>query len=134
MGRRKSREQAFIFLFENTFGINTVEEIIENAQLVRGEEVCEFACELFKGAVSKLDTLDRIIDKNLMGWTRDRLSRTALAVLRLAVYEIIYEDDTPNKVVANEAVELSKKYSTKEESSYINGVLGAIINKIETGD
>lgn len=133
MGRRKLREQAFILLFENTFGMNSAEEIIENAQIAREEELSEFAQEIFIGALEHVDEIDRVIDENLMGWRRDRLSRTALAVLRLAVYEIMCEDDTPNKVAANEAVELSKKYSTQEEASYVNGVLGSVIDKIESG-
>ena len=133
MDRSQSREQAFIFLFESTFGMNTAEEIIENAQLAREEKVSKFTYQLFSGVLEHLDTIDEIIDENLMGWKRDRLSRTALSVLRLAIYEIIYEEDTPNKVAANEAVEISKKYSTKEESSYINGVLGTIIEKTESG-
>lgn len=132
MDRRQSREQAFIFLFESTFGMNGADEIIANAQLAREEKISKFARALFDGALTHLDEMDKIIDENLMGWKRERLSRTALSVLRLAVYEIMYQEDTPNKVAANEAVELSKKYSTKEESSYINGVLGSIIGKIES--
>ena len=132
MDRRTSREQAFIFLFENTFGLNSPEEIIENAKLAREEKVSAFTKSLFDGVISNFDKIDSIIDENLMGWKRNRISRTALAVLRLAVYEIIFEEDTPNKVAANEAVELSKKYSTKEESSYINGILGSIIAKAES--
>lgn len=132
MDRRTSREQAFIFLFENTFGMNSIEETIENAQLAREEKVSTFTRKLFNGVIDKLEKIDKVIDENLMGWKRERISRTALAVLRLAVYEIIFESDTPNKVAANEAVELSKKYSTKEESAYINGILGSIIEKSES--
>ncbi|MBR2578595.1 MAG: transcription antitermination factor NusB, partial [Clostridia bacterium] len=87
---------------------------------------------LFDGVLGNIEKIDEIVDQNLMGWKRERISRTALAVLRLAVYEIMFEQDTPNKVAANEAVELSKRYSTKEESAYINGILGSIIAKVET--
>lgn len=134
MDRRTSREQAFIFLFENTFGMNSPEEIIENALLAREEKVSAFTRKLFDGVLENLDEIDKTVDENLTGWKRDRISRTALAVLRLAVYEIMFEKDTPNKVAANEAVELSKKYSTKEESAYINGILGSIITKSESAD
>ena len=132
MDRRTSREQAFVFLFENTFGMNSPEEIIENAMLAREEKVSKFTKELFSGVLDNIKEIDKVIDENLTNWKRDRISRTALAVLRLAVYEIMFESDTPNKVAANEAIELSKKYSTKEESSYINGILGSIIAKAET--
>ncbi len=134
MDRRTSREQAFIFLFENTFGLNSPEEIIENAKLAREEKVSAFTRNLFGGVLGNTEKIDKIIDENLAGWKRERISRTALAVLRLAVYEIMFEKDTPNKVAANEAVELSKKYSTKEESAYINGILGSIISKTESAN
>ncbi|MDO4199778.1 MAG: transcription antitermination factor NusB [Clostridia bacterium] len=134
MDRRSSREQAFKFLFENTFGMNLPEETVENAQLAREEKVSAFTKTLFDGVLSNLEKIDKVIDENLMGWKRERISRTALAVLRLAVYEIMFEEDTPNKVAANEAVELSKKYSTKEESAYINGILGTIITKTESAN
>ncbi len=134
MDRHSSREQAFKFLFENTFGMNLPEETVENAQLAREEKVSAFTKTLFDGVLSNLEKIDKVIDENLMGWKRERISRTALAVLRLAVYEIMFEEDTPNKVAANEAVELSKKYSTKEESAYINGILGTIITKTESAN
>lgn len=128
MDRRQSREQAFIFLFENTFGMNSPEEIVENSEISRKEKVSAFARKLFDGVLENLDAINDVIKQNLSGWNIDRISRTALAILRLAVYEIIFEKETPNKVAANEAVELSKKYSTPEEASYINGVLGSIIS------
>lgn len=128
MDRRQSREQAFIFLFENTFGMNSPEEIVENSEISRKEKVSAFARKLFDGVLGNLDAINDVIKQNLSGWNIDRISRTALAILRLAVYEIIFEKETPNKVAANEAVELSKKYSTPEEASYINGVLGSIIS------
>ena len=131
MDRHQSREQAFKFLFENTFEANSAEEIMENAEIMREEKVSKFSRNLFEGTLENLSVIDKNIDENLMGWKRERISRTALAILRLAIYEIMFEEDTPNKVVANEAVELSKEYSTKEESAYINGVLGSIIRKLE---
>lgn len=131
MDRHQSREQAFKFLFENTFEANSAEEIMENAEIMREEKVSKFSRSLFEGTLENLGVIDKKIDENLMGWKRERISRTALAILRLAIYEIMFEEDTPNKVVANEAVELSKEYSTKEESAYINGVLGSIIRKLE---
>ena len=132
MDRHQSREQAFVFLFEDTFGLNTASEIIDNAKSARDEKVSTFSQHLFEGTLENLSVIDKKIDENLMGWRRERISRTALAILRLAIYEIMFEDDTPNKVAANEAVELSKQYSTKEEASYINGVLGSIIKKLES--
>lgn len=130
MSRRKSREQAFIFLFESTFGLQSMDEIMTNAELIREETVEPFTKELFEGTLSKRSLLDEYIEKNLNGWNKDRLSRTAISILRLAVFEMMFVDDIPLNVSINEAVELAKKYSTKQESAYINGVLASISKSI----
>lgn len=130
MSRRKSREQAFIFLFESTFGLQSMDEIMANAEFIREETVDPFTKELFEGTLSKQNLLDEYIEKNLNGWNKDRLSRTAISILRLAVFEIMFVDDIPLNVSINEAVELAKKYSTKQESAYINGVLASISKSI----
>lgn len=132
MDRRHSREQAFILLFESTFGINSTEEITENAKLIREEKISAFTQRLFDGTLNNLSVIDEKISKNLSGWNIERISRTALSVLRLATYEILFENEIPNSAAANEAVELSKKYSTPNEASYVNGVLGAIISSVES--
>ena len=130
MSRRKSREQAFIFLFESTFGLQSMDEIITNAELIREETVEPFTKELFEGTLSKQSLLDEYIEKNLNGWNKDRLSKTAISILRLAVFEMMFVDDIPLNVSINEAVELAKKYSTKQESAYINGVRASISKSI----
>lgn len=126
MSRRKSREQAFVFLFESTFGLQSMDEIMTNSEIVREEKVYPFTKELFEGTLDKQNLLDEYIEKNLNGWNKDRLSRTAISILRLAVFEMMFVDDIPLNVSINEAVELAKKYSTKQESAYINGVLASI--------
>lgn len=130
MSRRKSREQAFIFLFESTFGLQNMDEIMTNSELMREETVEPFTKELFEGTLDKQNLLDEYIEKNLNGWNKDRLSRTAISILRLAVFEMMFVDDIPLNVSINEAVELAKKYSTKQESAYINGVLASISKSI----
>ena len=132
MDRRHSREQAFILLFENTFGINSTEEITENAKLIREEKISAFTQRLVDGTLNNLSVIDEKISHNLSGWNIERISRTALSVLRLATYEILFENEIPNSAAANEAVELSKKYSTPNEASYVNGVLGAIISNVQS--
>ncbi len=126
MNRRKSREQAFVFLFESTFGFQSAEEIIEHAGIAREEKLSDFAKSLFDGTLNNRETVDKYIEKNLNGWEKERLSRTALSILRLSTFEIMLDKETPTNVSINEAVELAKKYGTKEEASYINGVLGSI--------
>lgn len=131
MNRTQSREQAFIFLFESTFGFNTAEEIIDNAKSAREVKISEFSGKLFSGVLENTEKIDFYIEENIKHWSKDRLTRTAISVLRLAIFEMMFLKETPKSVVINEAVEIAKKYSTKEEASYVNGVLGAIANNLD---
>ena len=131
MNRTQSREQAFIFLFESTFGFNTAEEIIDNAKSAREVKISEFSGKLFSGTLENTEKIDFYIEENIKHWSKDRLTRTAISVLRLAIFEMMFLKETPKSVVINEAVEIAKKYSTKEEASYVNGVLGAIANNLD---
>lgn len=69
--------------------------------------------------------LDGYVEKYSSGWKFHRISRTALAIMKVAMYEIMYMTDIPDKVAMNEAVELAKKYDEPETVPYINGILGA---------
>lgn len=132
MNRYKSREQAFIFIFEKIFNNEPVEELIELAREERIEdEVSEYAQRVFSGVYSNLDKIDDLINNNTNGWKFDRLAKPTLAILRLAIYEILFEDDIPINVAINEAIELSKKYCDTKDSSFINGILGTISKSIE---
>lgn len=132
MNRTQSREQAFILLFEYSFELNTPEEIINLAQEVRGEKISNFTRNLFLGTINNLENIDKNIEEYLKNWDKSRLSRVSLAVLRLAVYEILYSQENPVSVCINEAVELTKKYALQDDASYINGVLSSIEkNKIQ---
>jgi N utilization substance protein B len=83
--------------------------------------------DLAKKVLAKKKVIDRIIAKAAPSWPTDKLNKIDLAVLRLAVYELKYED-TPPKVVIDEAVELAKEYGSESSSSFINGVLGTIFS------
>ena len=126
MSRRKSREQAFALLFEKSFNDLPVMDLAEGAQDAREIIVEPFALELATGVEDKLAEIDVRIDAHSHKWSRDRISRVALAVMRLAIYEMLYDDDTPVSVAINEAVELAKKYGGDEDSSFVNGILGTI--------
>ncbi len=134
MSRRKSREQAFIFLFESTFGFQSLNEIIVNAEIVRNEKIDSFTRELFEGVIKNQEILDEYIEKNLKDWSKNRLSKVTLSILRLTIFEMLFVKETPISVSINEAVELAKKYSTKQEASYINGVLGSVSKSIEKNE
>ena len=126
MSRRKSREQAFALLFEKSFNDLSVMDLAEAAQDAREFIIEPFALELAQGTEEKLADVDALIDEHSHKWSHNRISRVALAVLRLAIYEMKYDDDTPDSIAINEAVELAKRYGGEEDSSFVNGILGAI--------
>ena len=130
MTRSEEREQAFVLVFESTFHSQPdLDELIENAALGSELEIGVFARELADVTLAHLEEADIYIEKYLRGWTKKRLSRVALSVLRLAVCEILYVDSDPESVSINEAVELSKKYASQEEASFVNGVLGSFVRE-----
>lgn len=133
ISRRSAREQAFILLFEMCFCQDdfSIDLVKENALDSRDVEFCDYAEKVALGVNEHKDELDEIIDAHLKkGWKINRLSKVTLAVLRLAIYEMKYEDNVPFSVSINEAVELSKKFSI-DESGFVNGVLGAISKDLE---
>ena len=126
MTRREARELAFVLLFEKNFTDEKIAEIVEKAVDARDVEMDSFAMHLATGAEEKLDELDAAIEPALHNWSKGRLSRVALTVLRLAVFEMQFEENTPTSVAINEAVELAKKYGGTEDAQFINGVLGTL--------
>lgn len=127
MTRSEAREQAFIVLFEKIFNNeDSITEIVENAQEAELIKINGFAKTLLSFAQDNSDAIDETIMSNLKGWSIQRLPKVSLAILRLAVAEIMYCDEVPAGVSVNEAVELAKKYGTADDASYINGVLGAV--------
>mgnify|MGYP000785187514 CR=1 FL=1 len=126
MTRHESRELAFILLFEKSFSGEPVKEILENAGEARDVAADDFALSLASGAEERLEEVDALIAEASHRWSKNRLSRVALAVLRLAVYEMRWVEEIPVSVSINEAVELTKAYGGEEEASFVNGVLGGI--------
>ena len=124
MNRKKEREQAFFLIFESQFGGDTPD--LPELYSESFETVSDFAKRIYSGVTEKADELDGIISAYSNGWKLSRISKVNIAVLRLAIYEMKYCDDIPNSVTINEAVELTKKYAGKEDSSFVNGVLGAV--------
>lgn len=142
MSRRLAREAAIKFLFSIDFNKDgnleeMLEEFFEAARERKndeyqdeiGENDIKYAEEVIKGTIDKLQPIDKLIQGNITGWTKDRIVKVDLAVLRLALYEILYRDDIPDSVAINEAIELAKKYSTDESGSFVNGVLGKIVRE-----
>ncbi|PCJ57149.1 MAG: transcription antitermination factor NusB [Planctomycetota bacterium] len=128
--RSKSREYALQFLYQmeirkEEHSVETFRVFIENAD---GKEEAEtFTEDLIKGVSEHLSELDEIISDCLMNWDMKRISLVDKIILRIATYELIYNIETPSKVAVNEAIELGKKFGSKETGSFINGVLDKIL-------
>lgn len=136
MGRREAREKAFLFLFGNIFTNYSLAEIIEHCKDQDETDVqtdC-FTIEIFKGVKENMSQIDKIISDTSVKWSKERLSKIALTILRVAIYEMIFRDDIPVSVSVNEAVELAKKYGTSEEAAFVNGILGTVSQKVEKKD
>ncbi|HRU41261.1 MAG TPA: transcription antitermination factor NusB [Candidatus Diapherotrites archaeon] len=144
MSRRLAREFAIQFLYSTDFNRNeNTDEMLEDFYEIKKEQGkdgqqdsmkeadMKFAEEIIKGTIGKLQEIDQFIQNNTTGWTKERIAKVDLAILRLALYEILFRDDIPDSVSINEAIELAKKYSTDESGSFVNGVLGKIIREAD---
>lgn len=98
------------------------------------EFVRDLASEWSKGTWKNLEKCDELITGSTIKWQFTRLSPVDKSILRLSVYQLKFCTDIPPKVVINEAIELAKKYSTDKSPAFVNGVLDAVLRKIETGD
>ena len=130
MGRSELREHIFKMIFGLEFSEN--EQINEQLELYLDQLVDvqekDYDCmlEKAKGIAGKVAEIDQIINENTTGWKTSRMNKVDLSILRLAVYEMKWDEDVPVKVAINEAVELAKRFSGEEGPAFINGVLGKI--------
>lgn len=130
MTRKEAREEAFILIFEKAFNDCSTQEILELACEVRDLEPDNYIKKVFFGVFENLNCIDTIISEKATGWKIGRISKTALSILRLSIYEIKFFDEIPVSVSINEAVELSKKYATKEDASFVNGILSTVAKEL----
>lgn len=136
MKRSEIREHVFKLLFQAEF--NSIEEMGKQADYFYQDEdnlADENIQQEVKGKLDsileKLNELDEIIKNNMTGWTMDRIGKIELTVLRLAVYEIKYDDAVPVSVAIDEAVEIAKKFGQDGAGSFVNGVLAKIAKNEE---
>lgn len=134
MSRREARQQAFEIIFEKSFGGDDVESIIQAASDARDIEVSDYARQTASGVFDHLEEIDGYIAGYSRARSLRRLSKVVLAALRLAVYEILYVDDLDPKISINEAIELTKTFSGKDEAGFVNGVLGGFMKACNAGE
>ena len=138
MNRSEARCEAFKLVFQITAHKDSYPEVVDMFELDNEElkktdkKQYNYIVSTANGVFANMNTLDNTIAENLKsGWKTDRLSKVSLAILRLALYEIVYIDDIPDRVSVNEAVELAKQYDVDEAPSFINGVLSGVLKSRE---
>ena len=131
MKRSEIREAAFLLTFEKLFTDDTVDDIIDAAYEVDEFEMDEECEKLFAAVDEKSAEIDKIIAVNSEKRQFSRIPKVSVAVLRIAIYELLYNDKVPNNVAISEAVLLAKKYTYTPDVKFINGVLGVIAKGIE---
>ena len=133
--RRRARECALQMLFAYDIARPTVTELVETfwgEMAEAGDDVKEFANELAVGAVTNLEEIDERIRLRTEHWRISRMAVVDRNLLRLAVYEFLYQTHTPKTVAINEALEIARRFSTHEATQFINGILDAIKRDLET--
>ena len=134
MSRREAREHVMKLLFQKEF----IQEKDQDAQvewyLERfkvGKSHHDFILGEYNGTTQHREEIDEIIATSSKNWKTNRMAKLDLTILRLAIYEMYYEEDIPNNVAINEAVELAKKYSGDDSPAFINGLLANVVKGIK---
>ncbi len=133
MTRREIRECAFIIIFEKTLRNDPIEDLYELASEIEGVEVNDKVKEIVNGVIEHEEELDAIISKYSIKRAVSRIPKIILSILRIAIYEALYDDMTPVNAAISEAVNLSQAYSYKEDTSFVNGILSTFAKNI-SGD
>jgi len=153
MNRRKSRETVMKLMYQMSINKEELMDVIENLKenieadeekmnepsLVEREkdpdsmdlkEVdMDYMIRIAKGVQGNQELLDSKIESNLINWKVYRLSKIDLTILRICVFEMQYEEEIPERVAVNEAIELAKKFSSEKSAAFINGVLDKMMDK-----
>jgi transcription antitermination protein NusB len=132
--RRKARECALQMLFQYDVSRQAVNELVETywgEMAEAADDVRDFATELAVGAITHQAEIDERIRLRTEHWRIPRMAVVDRNLLRLAVYEFLYQPQTPKTVAINEALEIARRFSTQEATQFINGILDAIKRDLE---
>ena len=134
--RTRARESALAILYSGDIIESAADRIVEEGLYPSGDiNLSEYAELLVKGVCDHCEEIDRHLASTSENWALDRMPVVDRAILRLAVYEMLFVDEVPVSVAINEAVELAKAYGGEDESSrFVNGVLGKIARAAEEGE
>jgi N utilization substance protein B len=143
--RRRGRELALKIIYGlQDQNAETIDEVLEDfwrsfrfKEDILGEpcdevdrpipaEVRRFADELVLGVAEHLENIDAAIEEHSTNWALDRMARVDLSLLRMAVFELLYQTEVPSSVVINEAIEIGKRFGTKDTPAFVNGILDKV--------
>lgn len=131
MSRKVAREETMKLLYQMEINNDFSESILKNfveARNFNNDEI-QYIRDSILHINNNKKNIDQYINKYAQGWKLNRIAKIDLSLLRIAIHEILFRDDIPIEVSINEALELSKKYSTKESSKFINGILGSFVRE-----
>ncbi|MBN1408005.1 MAG: transcription antitermination factor NusB [Calditrichaceae bacterium] len=131
MKRRNERITALKILYALEFNPMSIEEQIDLYKTNIQEDVSEFATDIIRTTIKNKDELDELIKSQLHNWDFSRVGVIDKVLLRMALTELKYFPDIPVEVALNEVIEISKDFSTERSGKFINGILDAILKKIQ---
>lgn len=138
MARRKSRIIAFQALYSWDVNNISLEELLEFAwideqmQKKLGDENLNFCRMLISGTIENIEKIDETIKSHLNNWDFSRLNKVDLAVLRISVYPLLFQQDMPSTIIIDEAVDISKEYGSDDSFKFINAILDSIKKSCRT--
>ena len=133
--RRKGRIIAFQVIFSWDFNDNKVDDLINFSWVTEANKKIKddsiiFAKLIVKGTIDNISEIDKIIKKHIANWDFKRIAKVDLAILRLSVYSLMFQKDIAGNIVIDEAIDISKEFSSGESYRFINGVLDSIYKEI----
>lgn len=134
MTRHELREHIFLLVFRSAF--HDYEEMpeqvrlyLENLEEPAGDDDAQYILDKSSAVFAHLSELDKKIEEKAENWTIDRMGKVELSAIRLALYEILFDDDVPTGVAIDEAVEIAKSYGQDNSGAFVNGVLAKLVKE-----
>lgn len=132
MGRHEQREQVFMLLFQVEFHDREsmprqMRLYLEGNEAIGSQKDADYIEARCQKIREKIPEIDKLIDENTEGWDTGRMGKVELTVLRLAVYELRYDEEIPDGVAIDEAVEIAKKYGQDNSGAFVNAILAKIV-------
>ncbi len=111
---------------ETVGGTDTIEDALEQTERGMSETDRQFSNRLYEGVHAHAEEIDQVIETHAKDWSIGRIAKVDLSILRIAVYELLFETGIPEGATVNEAVELAKLFGGEKSAGFVNGILGAI--------